>query len=184
MSIIQDALKKADRKSPTHRDLTIGYAQARKEEIAEIVTVPHGGWAKTRYIAYAIILFILVSIFAASRFSTLKSKNTITQVSIKNKVEPIRVVQPITPAVEKEVLVKKDTAVKNPSEPTLPKESIIQPNEFILSGIMHLEDGPRAIINNMRVSKGDDIDGAKVVSITDETVVLKKQDSEIKLRLK
>ena len=64
------------------------------------------------------------------------------------------------------------------------KEPIIQPNEFMLSGIMHLEDGPRAIINNMKVSKGDDIDGAKVVSITDETVVLKKQDSEIKLHLK
>ena len=121
---------------------------------------------------YTIIIFILVSIFAASHFSTPRSKNIVTPIPIKNKVGPIRVVQPIVPVVEKEVLVKKE------------KEPVIQPNEFILSGIMHLEDGPRAIINNMRVSKGDDIDGAKVVSITDEAVVLKKQDSEIKLRLK
>ena len=49
---------------------------------------------------------------------------------------------------------------------------------------MHLEDGPRALINNTKVAEGDDVDGAKVVSITDDTVVLRKQNAEIKLRLK
>ncbi len=176
MSIIQDALKKADKKIPPRTSLSAVYARAGKEEAAETVTVAHIGKMKVRYVAYALTLLILISIFAASHFPASKSRNT--------KVEPIRVTQSIAQPSEKEISVTKELAVIKSSAPMLPKKPAPQPIEFTLSGIMHLENGPLAIINNMRIAEGDDVNGAKVVSITDDAVLLRRQGSEITLRLK
>ena len=185
MSIIQDALKKADKKRPVRSSVFVGYAEARKEDVLKAAApVKQGGNFRFRYIIYALTLLVLVVIFASGRFPATKSRNVVVPVVLKNKAEPMHAVQPVPQPAEKKIAVISEPVVKKPDAPALPKEPAIQPNEFTLSGIMHLEDGPRAIINNMRVVEGDDVDGAKVVSITDDTVVLKKQDSEIKLRLK
>jgi hypothetical protein len=65
-----------------------------------------------------------------------------------------------------------------------PKQLVMIQDEFTLSGIMDLEDGPRATINNATLSEGDNVGGAKVVKINNDSVVLKKRDAEIVLHLK
>ena len=62
-----------------------------------------------------------------------------------------------------------------------PKE--IKP-QFILNGIMYLNDGPQAIINNSTVSEGEMTGGAKVMRINKNNVVLNFNDLEITLSLK
>lgn len=52
-----------------------------------------------------------------------------------------------------------------------------------LSGIMYLEDGPRALINNTMVTVGSLIGGARVVDIQKDAVVLDVDGSENVLKL-
>ena len=51
--------------------------------------------------------------------------------------------------------------------------------DLILSGIMQLVDGPRAIINGVMVGIGDVIGGAKIVRIEKDAVTLKDKDKEL-----
>ena len=56
--------------------------------------------------------------------------------------------------------------------------------DLVLNGIMYLEDGPRAIINNSIVGEGDTISGAVVHKINRRDVILRSDDTEIKIDLK
>lgn len=58
-----------------------------------------------------------------------------------------------------------------------------RPPNFILNGIMHLEDGPKAIINGYIVDKGDKINGATVMDINEDSVLVSLDDSKVKLKL-
>ena len=55
---------------------------------------------------------------------------------------------------------------------------------FGLNGIMQLDGGLKAIINNVVVEEGDVIKGALVAKIDKQSVLLKFNDSEIMLKLK
>lgn len=55
------------------------------------------------------------------------------------------------------------------------------PTGLILSGIMQLVDGPRAIINGVMVGAGDVISGASVIKIGKDSVTLKDKDRELVL---
>ena len=55
---------------------------------------------------------------------------------------------------------------------------------LVLNGIMYLEEGPRAIVNNAMVEVGEYVSGAKVVRIDRKSVVLVYNDVEITLNLK
>lgn len=56
--------------------------------------------------------------------------------------------------------------------------------EFILNGIMYIEGGPRAIINNSIVEEGDAVSGANIKRIDRKSVVLEYNGVEIVLNLK
>lgn len=56
--------------------------------------------------------------------------------------------------------------------------------KLVLSGIMYLEEGPRAIINNFIVGSGDSVLGAKITRIDRQSVVLEYENVEITLSLK
>jgi len=56
--------------------------------------------------------------------------------------------------------------------------------QFILNGIMYLNTGSRAIINNSVVMEGDTISGAKIMRINKRNVVLNFNNLEITLSLK
>ena len=54
---------------------------------------------------------------------------------------------------------------------------------FLLNGIMYLEEGPQAIINGAVVKEGDVVNGAAVMKINRNNVLMKFKDAEIVLRL-
>ncbi|MFA5143119.1 MAG: hypothetical protein WC522_02960 [Candidatus Omnitrophota bacterium] len=178
MSIIQDALKKAQRTITPHdrpaRDHVILKPPVEKKNTAKAggnkVPVKAGGKKGTarKYVVPAVLaglfLFsILIAIFSLALFSNMP----------KESAEPSAPAQP--PAADKQTV----------EQLVIPKDvSDVPRNEFRLAGIMHLEDGPRAIINNLRVAEGDYVNDAVVTSITDDSVVLKRRNSEITLHLK
>jgi len=71
---------------------------------------------------------------------------------------------------------KTDAAGKSPGA--------IAPSNIVLSGIMYLEGGPRAMLNNSIVAEGETVDGYTVLKINRRDVVLKSDNSEITLELK
>ncbi len=54
---------------------------------------------------------------------------------------------------------------------------------FSLGGVMKLASGPIAFINNQRVKVGDEIEGATVVSISDNSAVIRYQGQNLSLRI-
>jgi len=64
------------------------------------------------------------------------------------------------------------------------KEKLPPAPEFTLNGIMYLEEGPRAIVNDAMVELGDTVNGATVVKIDRRSVMLRRDDGEVTLNLK
>ena len=203
MSIIQEALKKAQ--------ATSGSADKVMERYDTIIRT--GKIAKTpdrksvekkyiRFVVYAVIAFILLSVLAARYLSMPQPRQLPAAKPIpmpKEKVShPASVVQPekTLPAVElpeKPVVPPQPVVQEQPAvrERYVPQQQAlyrpqpeVQKDDFKLSGIMHLEDGPRAIINNLTVVEGDYVGDAAVMKINNNSVVLKRGDSEITLHLK
>ena len=56
--------------------------------------------------------------------------------------------------------------------------------KLVLSGIMYLDEGPKAIINNFMVGLGDSVLGAKITRINRQSVILEYEHVEITLSLK
>ena len=187
MSIIQEALKKAQ--------ATSGSADKVMERYDTIIRT--GKIAKTpdrksvekkyiRFVVYAVIAFILLSVLAARYLSMPQPRQFPAAkhaVVPKEKVSSAPVVQPekALPTVE---LPEKPVALPQPIVQEQPIVEERPADDFTLSGIMHLEDGPRAIINNLTVAEGDYVADATVMKINNNRVMLKRRDSEITLHLK
>jgi hypothetical protein len=60
---------------------------------------------------------------------------------------------------------------------------VLRGPDLTLNGIMYLEEGPRAIINNFIVEIGDFVSGAKVTRINRQSVILEYENVEITLSL-
>ncbi|MFA5145850.1 MAG: hypothetical protein WC515_00500 [Candidatus Omnitrophota bacterium] len=60
----------------------------------------------------------------------------------------------------------------------------LQYPDFVLNGIMYIEERPQAIINNGVVEEGDMISGAKVIRIMKNGVLMNLNDTEITLSLR
>jgi len=100
--------------------------------------------------------------------------------------KPANPVKPPAPAVEAAPAVP-----KTEEKPAVPLQipvgmPAIKPDEptFVLSGVMLLESGPRAIINGSVVEEGDKIGGASVELIEREMVLLNYNNEKLTLRLK
>lgn len=167
MSIIQEALRKAQRKDIlTEADNPKRPAAAETKKADRVIETNAKPKNLLKSALYASIFIIVLSILAIQYFSTIPRKVTV------NLSAPV-----------------KDAPSIFESHPVIqlskPASAEIQPVEdFTLSGIMHLEDGPRAIINGSTVVEGDVVGSAVVTRIEDNSVVLKKQNSEIVLHLK
>jgi cytoskeletal protein RodZ len=64
-----------------------------------------------------------------------------------------------------------------------PKTMTVDPPKLVLQGITYARDGSEAMINNLTVREGDDIEGARVVTIESRRVKLDFNGCEISLRL-
>ena len=184
MSIIQEALRKAQ-KTPVVRNAAIP-AQRALPKMGNIRVPIEKPKMKNdmRLALYALLFLAVFSFFAVKYFSLTPRRPAVTPpVHLKNKPVPVRAAQPdlLPPIVEKQPVAVKTPSIK--LQPIIPQQPAIQQEDFKLSGIMHLEDGLRAIINNLTVVEGDEVSGATVASITEHSVILKKGGSEITLRL-
>lgn len=73
------------------------------------------------------------------------------------------------------------------AQPPLPVPAA-EPNEttpsFTLSGIVYSQQLPLAVINGQALKKGQDIEGAKILDIQEDKVILEKDGKNITLFLK
>ncbi len=53
--------------------------------------------------------------------------------------------------------------------------------DMLLTGVFHSADSPKAVINNTIVGIGDEVNGAKVIKITETEVILTRDGKKIKL---
>ena len=181
MSIIQEALKKAE-KTP---EITYGIGKNnllyKKEGVVKVVGSRPNVRSNSRILIYALAFLVVLSILAVKYFSTIPHKTAAGMVPVPAPSEAIEPVQPVAqPPVAPQPVTISPLAIRS---------VVVQPAaapqaEFTLSGIMHLEVGPRAIINNLMVAEGDRVEDATIITITDDSVLLQKRDSEITLHLK
>jgi hypothetical protein len=156
MSIIQEALKKAQSDA--------------KPGLQEIVKAPAAKKAPAadKRMLMAIILLALMAfaVFSAGKLLS-KAGDRTDRTSAANSQEV-----GYRPIIKKQASAPSG-ALKTPESPRL-----------VLNGIMYLEEGPRAIINNFIVGLGDSVSGAKIAKITHQNVILEYENVEITLSLK
>ena len=167
MSIIQEALKKfqgipEDKKTDsfdTGRYETAGYGYREK---------PSG-----RSFPFLVIILLAAASFYFFRnvFPNMKSAAVKPETAVPAAAAPaVTNTEEKIPASLK--IQASESAVKTPDP------------AFVLSGIMILEGGPRAIINGVVLEEGDTINGAIVEFVGSEKVLLRYKDEKIILRLK
>ena len=120
----------------------------------------------------AFSLFFLIQIFALIKKNQEKTRSSAVQdVTYR----------PIIKTGEKVFSAKR---VKSLDTPASNLKDITGHPGLTLNGIMYIEEGPKAIINNSIVETGDLVSGAKVIKINPKNVVLEHNEVEITLNLK
>jgi hypothetical protein len=87
-----------------------------------------------------------------------------------------------TKAAEDQIVGKLMERIKA-EQGAVPKTTSVDSPKLVLQGITYAKDGSDAMINNQTVHEGDDIEGARVVTIENRRVKLDFNGHEITLRL-
>lgn len=75
-----------------------------------------------------------------------------------------------------------DAGINNTSQPaSVAKKKKTRFPDLVLSGIVQLVDGPRAIINDVMIGVGGIVNGATVTKIDKDSVSLEKKETQITL---
>ncbi len=186
MSIIQEALKKAQRvRSPAASGMVL------RASPAAISKPPAKKFLKPAF--FILIPVLAFSVLMFGYFSLVSSAPRANPAAVsaeKSQVvpqlppivqEPAPVVGQSVPAAREPVTPQSITAAQ---QPVIQAQDTVKQKSFVLSGIMHLDNGLKAIINDSTVSEGDELDGAIVVKINEDNAILKDGDSQTTLRLK
>jgi len=193
MSIIQEALRKAEEHikdmeqaeaRPPESKMEGPEKAAAQQAVAPAVNKATKAKQDTKTVAMLLVLLVLAAVFAASQFFPRKAaapKQAAGQEAAgKEEAAPASLPKeaPAAPVKAQEFPTLQSVLFKQPEEkkPASP--------EFVLNGIMYLEGSPRAIVNDVMVEPGDTVNGAKVVKIDRQDVVLLYNGSEIVLKLK
>ena len=180
MSIIQEALKKVQgpgfrvQGSEQEKENSTGPAPHKKP----FVGAKGADALKARLVPVGVLLIILIAVGGF----TLKG---IVSNSASRETRPAAASQEVIyrPIVNDAVNPDlKPNALEQSLRLHLPGASKYP--EFVLNGIMYLEEGPRAIINNAIVEEDSMVNGAKVAKIDRKSVTLLYDDVEITLNLK
>lgn len=194
MSIIQDALKKTenyiDKKRPDIR-------KKFEEGISFKETVPvEKTPALSKKIIYVSIsaFFILIILVALS----VKQFLLVTSVTnkLKTKVTGEETAKPAVtalPAVMPRAEIKKmlsenakvteELAAYTKPQPAPSVSGPKMPN-LTLNGIMYREEDPQAIINNYILKEGETINGARIIKIKPDVIILDYEGAEVILKLR
>ena len=179
MSIIQDALKKVQ--SGYHEKKM---AAAKTEPFKQKVIAPkikkRGAFSafrklrkptRTRVIfmssmAIVFIASVLIAVIGMSFFSLYRA-------SAKNKND-----------VQVKPLNAQNIPPKPKEEPAkIPDSAASHPPLFVLNGVMYLDGKPQAIINGYILEEGDTLNGATVLALDKDYVLVHLNDAKIKLTL-
>lgn len=185
MSIIQEALKKSQRKNitvetilkePAPQDLTEEVPYYTKKPVHKTRSGPLTRRFNPRITLYGIILIsvalvLFIKYYPPRHVKTIKTPVASLVNDLKSRAEPAVIPAPVIVRIQN-------------IEPAREIRQAIKQDDFKLSGIMDLEDGRRAIINNLVVVEGDNIGDVKVEAITINSVTLKKDEESLTLRLK
>lgn len=190
MSIIQEALKKAQkrngsfepvrRREPARRDIPeeIAPYYARKQNPA-IDNAPTAKNSAPRIIVYGVILACVIAALIINYYPSKPAKKIEVKTTpvINNLKDPIKPAVAVIPAPVIAMAAKIEPVV-------IEMKPAISQDDFKLSGIMDLEDGRKAIVNNLVVVEGDNIGDVRVETITTRKVTLKKGRDSLTLQLK
>lgn len=185
MSIIQEALKKAqnyiDNQKSSQKERAEEDIHAEKETPQQRIAATSKKSFKSTPLL--LIVFIILAAFAAKQFLLPLKANLENRVktgsgdTISHQDITYKPIVPIETVVPEPYI--------NPTTPSVEvRKRVTATPEFVLNGIMYLNDGPQAVINGYRVDEGDMINGAKVVRINKNNVVLNFDDLEVTLNLK
>lgn len=196
MSIIQEALKKIEvpeRVSPPPRAATPPVPPAARAREAAIVRST--AESRTRVATPARREFVWMIPLIVAAVAALTALVIVVAVLVGSASR--RKADPVVPAVKTDDPVSADAAVRHQEaiyktiEPASAAERLsprtvvrTEPPDLMLGGIMYLENGKRAIINNVIVSEGDMVAGATVGAINKKSVILTYNNVEITLNLK
>lgn len=192
MSIIQEALKKVE---PVDSVRTVKDARAEKASSPDVIPakaeqpVPVKRRAAIANSPSKIPVFIVgviaLALTGTGIFYILKRPApSVPAPAVKPLEEPASHQDTIYKTIEQSVTGDPGAAVAKDIASSPPSIVRAEPPDLVLNGIMYLETGPRAIINNAIVSEGDMINGATVSSINRKNVILKFNNLEITLNLK
>jgi len=187
MSIIQEALKKAERhiknpKQAAPKEQPSAQSPSPFSSDQSFVKVPQPAAGRDpKAVAILLIILVVTAVFAASQLYPKKNvpaKSSVVDVPAKSEELPA------LPSVifQQSQQPHSHTAAGAPS--VQPEEKKPASPEFVLNGIMYLEGNPRAIINDVMVEVGDMVVGARVLKIEKKSVLLQYDDAEINLDLK
>lgn len=179
MSVIQDALRKAQGEYVEKKIPRIIKEAAPRPKI-EVRTLRET--KKTTSLRLPVLTVILIGLLLiyglklSLQYSTIPEKNT----KVSDKVEATALRHGNT-ATSPSAAKREDSF--NP--PKIGPANLItpRPSNFVLNGIMYVENKPQAIINGYVLEEGDKINGAVVLIIEKDCVLLDFNDANIKLEL-
>jgi hypothetical protein len=183
MSIIQEALKKAERQIKDTKQIpaadgasrvktpdTSGPVESRKPPVTG---------HDPRAVAILLVILIVTAVVAASQLFPKKN------IPAKSSVPGEAVSKPaVVTSKNEELPILPSVIFQQPHDAVQSDEKKPTTPEFVLNGIMYLEGSPRAIINDSMVEVGDAVNGATVVKIDKKNVLLEYNGAEISLDLK
>lgn len=166
MSIIQEALRKAQGEYVEKKMPSAAKEKAFRSKME--IRIPQGiETARPMFLPVLVgILTILLALYGLAAAWQYSKKHV--KENIITKPAPLT---PIAKTIDIPKAVDVAPAVK-------------QPPVFALNGIMYIENKPQAIINGYILEEGDEINGAKILTIEKDCVLLYLNDSNIKLDLK
>lgn len=177
MSIISDALKKAQEQSKRHKGqeviapspLETGNRRKSKVQVLSVIRV-------LSLVAFMSGLVFIGRVYKPEISSVLSGLTTkIRQETIGSADEKVAQVEvPLLEAVPAPPVIE-------PKTYTMAKPS---PEQYTLNGIVFDEASPYAVINDTIMEKGEYIDEAELISIEKNKVILLSGDKEITLKLK
>lgn len=176
MSIIQEALKKAERqiKDPKKSAPSVQATSPSSPGQSFIKVSKPAASSDPKAVAILIVILIATAVFAASQLFPKKN------IPARSSVAAVTAKSEELPALPSVIFQQ----VSPESQPQQPEEKKASSPEFVLNGIMYLEGNPRAIINDVMVEAGDMVGGARVVKIEKKSVLLQYNDVEMSLDLK
>ena len=174
MSIIQEALKKAHHDYLENKIIVAKPSLKPRMLLSEAFAKPIHERKRSATILLVLVLSVIAVLALGVRFFFI-----LTSAPVPKEDKPLPAIELVAPSWFGNIVhVQAVDAAPSLSPAPVPEEP------FKLSGIMNLNNNPRAIINGYTLETGDTIRGATLTAIGKDYVLLSSKDEKIKVPLK